>query len=174
MNRRLLAVGMCAVLGACAETLGPPPPPPPEVSQGPAPAFSAGDFAWSVQRGSASIRGSVDYGHGFSCAGQPVVLVPVAPYSRWRILQLYGSDDHAVLPVAEVRSRQANRPSDAFSAYSKRTSCDGDGRFAFMGLPAGSWYVIAIAQPPPGQGQLMAIMRRIETRLGAAKSVMLD
>jgi hypothetical protein len=115
----------------------------------------------------------VDYGRGFSCSGQ-VVLTPEAPYSRWRIVQLYGSDDHAALPVAEVRSRQANRPSDEFSAFVRRTTCDAQGRFSFQGLPAGGWYVIAVARPSSGQGQDMALMRRVETRPGTSRSITLD
>lgn len=176
MKKILLAASLCALLGAC-ETEGPPPPaeppaPPPPV--GHPPPFRPADFAWSAQRGSGVIRGSVDYGRGYSCAGQPVVLVPDAPYSRWRIAQFYGSDDHAALPVAEVRSRQANRPSDDYSAFSKHTSCDGQGHFAFQGLPTGEWYVIAVTRPAGGQGQDMAVMQRVETRPGQVRTVTLD
>ena len=173
MIRRLLALSLCAVLGACAATSGGPPPPPAPPS-GPAPTFRPGDFSWSTQPGSASIRGAVSYGHGFSCVGQPVVLVPEAPYSRWRIIQLYGSADRAALPVAEVRSRQANRPSDDYSSYSKHSTCDAQGHFSFQGLPAGGWFVIAIALPGGGPGQAMALMSRVETRPGVARAVTLD
>jgi hypothetical protein len=174
MNKKLLTIVLCAgLLGACETTNGPPGPPPPPPSE-PAPAFRAADFSWSTQRGAASIHGVVDYGRGYSCAGQPVVLVPDAPFSRWRISQFYGSDDHAALPVAEVRSRQAHRPSDDYSAFSKHTTCDGMGHFAFQGLPAGAWFVIAVARAMGGQGQDMAIMRRVETRPGVARTVQLD
>ena len=172
MNRRLLAVSLCAALGACTTANGPPPPPAPP--QEAAPAFRAKDFAWSAERGGASIQGSVQYGRGFSCAGQPVILTPEAPYSRWRIIQLYGSADRATLPVAQVRSRQANRPSDEFSAFVRRTACDAQGHFAFQGLPAGGWYVIAVAQPSGGQSEAMALMRRVETRPGAARALVMD
>jgi hypothetical protein len=176
MKRALLAACLCAVLGACAGENGPPPPeapaPPPPV--GHAPPFRPADFAWSAERGTAVIRGAVEYGSGYSCAGQPVVLVPDAPFSRWRISQFYGSDDHAALPVAEVRSRQANRPSDDYSAFSKHTACDAQGHFMFQGLPTGSWYVIAVTRPTGGQGQDMAVMRRVETRPSQVRSVVLD
>jgi hypothetical protein len=170
MKRTLLALCLCAGLGAC-ETEGPPPPAP--VSSTP-PAFHPADFAWSIQRGGAVIHGTVDYGHGYSCAGQPVVLVPDAPFSRWRISQFYGSDERAALPVSEVRSRQANRPSDDYSSFSKHTTCDAQGRFAFQGLPAGSWFVIAVSRPAGGQGQDMAIMRRVNTLAGQVRAVTLD
>ena len=173
MNKKLLTIAVCAGLAACETTNGPPPPPapPPNAAQ---PVFRAADFAWSTQRGAASIRGVVDYGQGYSCAGQPVVLVPDAPFSRWRISQFYGSDDHAALPVADVRSRQAHRPSDDYSAFSKHTVCDGLGHFAFQGLPAGSWFVIAVARSMNGQGQDMAIMRRVDIHPGVVKAVDLD
>jgi len=156
-------------LAAC-ETVPPPPPPP---SSAP-PVFRTRDFAWSSERGSSSIQGSVEYGRGYSCAGQPVVLNPDTPYSRARIEQLYGSSERAALPVAEVRSRQANRPSDDYSAFVRRTTCDAQGRFNFQGLPAGAWYVIAVAQPSGGQGDAMAVMRRVDTRPGVARTIVLD
>ena len=175
MRSRLLAVCLCAALSACAQVQGPPPPPPPPAGpHGPPPTFHPQAFDWSAQRGSASIRGETAYGHGFSCAGQPVVLTPDTPYSRWRIVELYGSADHAALPVAEVRSRQAHRPSDEYSAYVRRTTCDPQGHFDFEGLPAGGWFVIAVTLPGGQGGQAMALMRRVQTRAGAVRSVVLD
>ncbi len=173
MNRNLLAISLTTALGvglAACETVPPPPPPPPSAPT----VFRPADFTWSSQRGTGSIQGSVAYGRGYSCAGQPVVLNPDAPYSRARIAQLYGSAERAALPVSEVRSRQANRPSDDYSAFVRRTSCDSQGRFSFQGLPAGAWYVIAVAQPPAGQGEAVAVMRRVDTRPGVARTIVLD
>lgn len=173
MKPRLLAIGLCAALGACAEVSTPPPPPPPAA---PAPSFSANEFDWSAQRGSAGIRGLADFlrdGRHYTCAGQAAVLTPDAPYSRGRIEQLYGSADHAALPVDEVRSRQSNRPSDAYSAYVRHAACDAQGHFAFQGLPAGGWFVIVVASPVGG-GQAMALMRRVETRPGLVRNLVLD
>ena len=177
MKLRLLAIGLCAALGACAELYppeGPSPAPAPETA-GPPSAFRASDFAWSTAPGSAVVRGLVDYSQGgrrFVCTGQ-VVLTPDAPYSRRRILQLYGSTERAALGVDEVRSRQANRPSDDYSAYVRKAACDAGGRFSFSGLPTGDWFVIVVAQPPGG-GPAMALMRRVETRPGAVRTVVLQ
>jgi hypothetical protein len=173
MKPRHLAISLCAVLGACAEV---PPPAAPLPPPGPSANFHAREFAWSTEHGSAGIRGAVDYvrnGRHYSCAGGTVVLTPDAPYSRQRIEQLYGSSERAALPVEEVRSRQANRPSDAYSTFVRRTTCDTQGRFAFQGLPAGSWFVIVVAQPGGG-GQSMALMRRVDIRAGAVRTLVFD
>lgn len=175
MKARLLAIGLCAsALAACEEEVPPPPPPPPTV--GPAPSFRANEFSWSAERGSAAVRGSVDYfrdGRHYTCSGQGVVLTPDAPYSRRRIEQLYGSADRAALPVDEVRARQANRPSDAYSAYVRRSTCDASGHFSFQGLPTGGWFVIVVATPSGG-GENLALMRHVETRPDTVRPVVFD
>ena len=175
MKLRLLAIGtICAALGACAEDYGPPPPPPPP-SGPPTAGFRASDFAWSTDHGLATVRGLVDYAQGgrhYTCAGQ-AVLTPDAPYSRRRIEQLYGSTERATLPVSEVRSRQANRPSDDYSAYVRKAACDAAGHFVFSGLPSGVWFVIVVAEPPNG-GPSIALMRRVDTRGGGVRTVVLQ
>ena len=175
MKLRLLAIGLCAALGACAEITPPELPAPAPEAVRPSAAFQPSEFAWSSERGSATVRGLIDYSQGgrrYSCAGQ-VVLTPDAPYSRQRILALYGSTERAVLPVEEVRSRQAHRPSDDYSAYVRKASCDAGGHFAFAGLPAGGWFVILVATAPGG-GEPLALMRRVETRPGDVRTIILQ
>jgi len=176
MKLRLLAIGLCATLGACADVYPPePPPPPPQAAKAP-PAFLPSEFAWSTERGSGVVRGLVDYtqaGRRYGCAGQ-VVLTPDAPYSRRRILQLYGSTERADLPVDEVRSRQDRRPSGDYSAYVRKESCDASGHFQFSGLPAGGWFVIVVADAPGGSGAPLALMRRVDTRPGSVRTIVLQ
>ncbi len=176
MKRILLAVGLLASLAACdtLSPLGGPPEPSPVV--GPPP-FRAREFAWSAERGTSGIRGEVDFRPGqgrFSCSGQPVVLTPDAPFSRWRMVQLYGSPDRAALPISQVRSRQGGRPSDDYSSFVRRTTCDAAGRFEFRGLPAGGWFIIVVAQPATQGAEPMALMRRVITREGAVRSVLMN
>lgn len=173
MKRILLIALASAALAACETTAPVPPPPPP-----PAPAatsFHEENFAWSAQAGTASISGSVVYRGGaerYSCATQPVILIPDAPYSRGRIASLYGSADKAVLTVAEVRSRQAGRPRDEYSAFVRSGSCDATGRFVFQGLPAGGWFLVAVARPEQ-QGEPLAIMKRVAVRASEVRAVVL-
>ena len=177
MKRLILAISACAALGACETVYPPPPPPPLEAAPGPQPAFRPSDFAWSAQLGAAGIRGETAFSQGgqrYSCAGQAVVLTPDAAYSRNRIFGLYGSAERAALPVNEVRSRQAARPSADYSAFVRKTACDAHDRFSFQGLPAGGWFIIVVAQPIGSGGESMALMRRVETRAGAIRTVIID
>ena len=177
MKRLLLALSLSAGLAACSTV--PPPPPPPEapLRAEPAAPFRAADFAWSTQRGSAGVHGQVDFSQGaahYSCVGQPVILTPDAPFSRARMIALYGSDERSALPVSVVRSRQAGRPSDDYSAFVRRASCDVTQKFSFQGLPAGSWFVIVVAQPALAGAEPIALMRHVETRPGAVRNVLVN
>jgi hypothetical protein len=177
MNRIVFATFACLALAACETTYPPPPPPPVETQLGPAPAFRAGDFAWSAEHGSAMIRGQTNFNQGahhFSCSGQTVVLTPDTPYSRYRIVGLYGSSERAALPVNEVRSRQAARPSVDYSAFVRKSTCDAHDRFSFQGLPPGGWFVIVVAQPASSGGEPMALMRRVDTRAGAVRTLTIE
>jgi len=179
MNRNLLAVSICAALGACGtvSTLAPPPPPPSEEAPPPSAPFEARDFAWSTEHGSASIRAQVAFsreGQRFSCAGQQVVLMPETPYTRSRMATLYGSDQRAALPVTEVRSRQGVRPSSDLAPFIRKAGCDSQDRFSFEGLPAGGWYMIVAVQPTSGGGEQMALMLHVRTRAGVTRTVVVD
>ncbi len=111
-------------------------------------------------------------GERYSCASQPVILIPDAPYSRGRIASLYGSADKAVLTVAEVRSRQAGRPRDEYSAFVRSGTCDASGRFEFKGLPAGGWFLVAVARSDR-QGEPLAMMKRVAVRASKSHAVVL-
>ncbi len=177
MKRLLLAMSLSAGLAACSTV--PPPPPPPEapLASGPSAPFRTADFVWSSQRGTAGIQGKVDFSQGaarYSCVGQPVILTPDAPFSRARMIALYGSAERSALPVSVVRSRQAGRPSDDYSAFVRRASCDVTQRFVFQGLPAGSWFVIVVAQPALAGAEPIALMRHVITGGGGSRNVVIN
>jgi hypothetical protein len=171
MKRIAFVVLLAATLAACATaTLGPSAPPsyapyaPPPTGQ-----FRPQDFAWSTIPGSASIQGVVAYREGptrFSCEGRDVILTPETPWSRRRMVLLYGSADSAAIPVAEVRTRTQSAPSGDYARYVRKTTCDGANHFGFGALPSGRWFVITIVRPVGSGDEPMAIMRRVETRTG--------
>lgn len=97
-----------------------------------------------------------------------VVLTPETLWVRRRMTILYNSPERAALPADEVRARTPSAPNDDYSAFVRRTTCDANNRFNFSGLPDGAWFVITVARPVGGQGQTMAIMRRVTTRGGRA------
>ncbi len=172
MKRLMLLTAAGATLAACS-TVPPPPPPPPEAAASSV-VFHSQDFAWSSQSGSGQIAGQVAYSRGgqrYACAGQPVVLIPDAPYSRGRIASLYGSPDHAILSVAEVRARQAGRPRDEYSAFVRSSTCDAKDHFSFKGLPAGGWFAIVVTRPASGDGEPVALMHHVQVRSGAVRAL---
>jgi hypothetical protein len=104
-----------------------------------------------------------------------VALTPDTPYSRRRIQRLYGAVDRAAVPVSVVRSRQQSAPSDAFSRFVRTSRCDGSGNFGFDKLPAGAWFVIVAVKPAGGEGESVALLRRVQTgRTPQVRSVVLQ
>jgi hypothetical protein len=171
------ALGLAALVSACAPSLGPPPPreAPPPISG--SARFSAGDFAWSQRPGTNVIAGRVAYRQGpvrYSCAGASVVLTPETAWSRQRMAVLYGSTERAALPTDEVRARTPRAPAGDAGPYVKRTTCDEADQFAFGNLADGAWYAITVARPADNpKGESMALMRRVVLRGGRTVNVAL-
>jgi hypothetical protein len=162
------ALAAAAVLAGCAPTLGPPPPGGHRPSPG-ASSFKAEDFAWSTEPGRGGIAGRVTYRRGptrFVCTGATVILTPETPWTRRRMKILYGSTEQAAESADTVRARTPSAPDGDYSAYVRRATCDGANHFSFSKLPDGAWYVITIARPAGGQGQSVALMRRVVTKGG--------
>lgn len=173
------ALASAALVAACAPSMGPPPPggrpaPPPPVSS--TAEFNAADFAWSQKPGANIIAGRAAYRQGpirYTCAGATVVLTPETAWSRRRMAALYGSAERAALPADEVRARTDQAPPGDAGPYVKRTTCDDADQFAFGGLPDGAWYAITIARPATGEGETVALMRRVVVRGGRTVQVTL-
>ena len=172
MRTKLLVLALAMTAGACATSDRETPPRPA------ASAFDAAAFEWSRAPGVAAIRGTVGYrgaAGAYSCKGAVVALTPDTPYSRRRIQRLYGSPERAAVPVSVVRSRQSSAPSDAFSKFVRTTRCDGSGNFGFDKLPAGAWFVIVAVKPASGEGESVALLRRVQTgRSPQVRSVVLQ
>lgn len=184
MKRFLLITCAAVGLTACATNYGPPPPGygptpgeprPPWGAPPPPMQFDPAGFAWSRAPGHASIDGQVGYRTAagpYVCAGA-VALMPDAPYSRRRIMRLYGSIDRAAVPISDVRARQATQPPDTLSSFVRVQKCTPDGRFSFNGLPPGGWFVIVSVKPVYGQGEQMVLLRRLQTSPNTPRQVVL-
>lgn len=157
---------LAGFVSACAPTMGPPPPPPPS-SGGSSAAFNTEDFSWSAVPGPNSLVGRLAARPAaYTCHGATVILTPETPWSRRRMVALYGSADRAALPADEVRARTPSAPAGDYSAFIRRAVCEGD-RFSFAGLPDGAWFAITIAKPTAASGgDSLALMRRVVTRGG--------
>lgn len=164
-----LLLGASLLLAGCEtgprEPWGPLPPPPP--------APPRNEFEWSAANGANVIEGEAVWRHAgrtFSCAGQSVGLTPETPYTRQRMIGLYGSDETAIRTVAEVQARSANVPQTRdYRAYVRSTQCDSHGRFEFRGLPDGGWYVIVRAASPAGES--VVALRRAHAAGGETRTV---
>ncbi|MFI4933212.1 MAG: hypothetical protein ACHP7N_01210 [Caulobacterales bacterium] len=174
MKRTLLLLLAAAGLVSC-NTNGPSGPTVATTPTGGSEAFNDQDFAWSQASGGDSIDGQLGYTAGggkFTCQGGDVVLTPMTPWSRRRMIILYGSDSKAAVTADDVRAHAAQAPAGDYARYARKVTCDAASHFSFSGLPDGSWYVITLATPVAG-GQKVAVMHRVETR-GGAKHVTLN
>jgi hypothetical protein len=171
MKRVVMAATAALLLAACEETpMGPESPtggpPPPNYGALPPPsAFDPQEFAWSTEKGSGSITGAFGYHRGpshYICQGEDVLLIPETPWSRRRMMILYGSANAAAIPVSIVRARSPSAPSGDYARYVRRTTCDADNHFAFDSLPVGAWYVVTVGRPAEGSGEPIAVTRRVE------------
>ncbi|MBV8592885.1 MAG: hypothetical protein JOZ27_01150 [Caulobacteraceae bacterium] len=143
---------------------------------GPPATFDAREFAWSLRPGGGAIFGAFGFrvsGQRYSCEGSDVILTPETPWSRRRMMILYGSASGAAAPVSIVKARTAGAPSGDFARFVRKTTCDEAGHFAFQGLPDGAWYVITVGKPVDGQGEAFAVTRRVETR-GGPRNLLLN
>lgn len=157
-------VALGAAAAACAPTPAPAPYAPPSST-----AFNAADFTWSSVAGQNGVDGRIEFnreGRTYACTGS-AGLTPVTPYTRARFQTLYGSIDRAAVPVAVVRARTVPDPNADYRSFVRSEPCT-DGRFAFRGLPDGSWFVIV---PVSAGDEPLVLMRRVETRGGRTVSV---
>jgi hypothetical protein len=133
--RKVVGVGLAVALAGCAaqtprpliSTLPPPAPPPPS--------RLAAIYGHGAYRTTAGAHGT--------CAGQSVALMHETVTFRRRMVALYGSSEHALLPVSEVQSRSAKIGASTENPLVESTQCGADGGFAFHDLQPGAYFIIA-------------------------------
>ncbi len=151
--RRVIGVGLALGLAACA-TPGTAPFHPIEPAAPPPPPRLAAIFGHGTYR-------TLTGGHG-SCAGQSVALMHETTTYRRRIVALYGSSEHALLPVPEVQSRSAKLGAATENPLVESVQCGPDGGFTFHNLQPGSYFIIARThqgKAPPPADQYVVMMR---------------
>jgi hypothetical protein len=168
MKPRLLLLAAGLLLAGCATSPSPPAPPPP-------PHIAAHDeFAWSKALGANVIQGRGVWrgdARRYSCAGQSAALIPETPYTRRRMVQLYGSDQKARRSIDQVKAISAGDPGRNYGAYVRNTQCGPEGRFEFRDLPDGAWFVIAHGVARDGASEVA--LQRVDVFGGAVRSVSL-
>lgn len=180
----VLALG-AVVLAGCADmqpdgpgpVMGAPygyaPPPPPRMAPS---GFNPQEFAWSASPGPGEIAARVAYrsvsGERWTCAGQVIALIPATRYSAERMQVLYGSQVRAIVPAAEVRSRNAAPPDARFAQFVRTVTCDAHDGFGFARLPVGPYFLIARAHPrgrTAGPNDGVVIMQRLDIGPGLTR-----
>jgi len=152
--RRVVGVGLALGLAACATQAPAPRFRPIEPTAPPPPPRLAAIFGHGAYR-------TLTGGHG-TCAGQSVALMHDTVTYRRRIVALYGSSEHALLPVPEVQSRSAKLGAATENPLVESVQCGPDGGFAFRGLQPGSYFIIARThqgKAPPPADQYVVMMR---------------
>ncbi len=141
--------------------------------------FNAGDVAWSLHPGTATVEGRAslpttgEMPH--TCAGREAQLFPADAYAAEMMRIVFGSDVRGFAPVAS-----AHYPSNIaaeFKGTVRRIGCDAAGHFRFDGVPAGRWYVFSnVIFRGAGEGapQGGALMQRIDVSEGARANVLLS
>lgn len=178
MHRMIFLAISAMALASCAEGpegFGPPPPPAYEPGPPGAVTFDSRDFAWSTASGTGVISGTLTYHQGgahFSCQGGDVLLTPETPWSRRRMIVLYGSAVGAAEPVSIVRARTPSAGAGDYARFVRRTTCDEANHFSFRDLPDGAWFVITVGKPVDRPGEPIAVTRRVETHGGGVSVIL--
>lgn len=101
-------------------------------------------------------------------AGSEVNLIPVTTYSTERMNVIYGPTKFSAF------GRSFKNDDQEYYQYMKTVIADGEGRFAFAGVPNGSYFVVTSVQWLAGNmPQGGALMERVTITAGANAEVIL-
>jgi hypothetical protein len=100
-----------------------------------------------------------------SCAGFNIELLPVAAYSKERIVRTYGNDEHGQI-LMEQNPPKFTPDAPEYHDMLIKGACDLRGEFSFSNVPAGDYFVIALiiwddASSPTPRKTGGGVMKRI-------------
>lgn len=111
--------------------------------------YNPADFAWAEADGTNTVRGSALLrtvgGEVRTCGGLSVQMIPDVPYSRERIMHLYGKLGSGFQPASAAQAGGIifMGESHEYTQVGRRTVCDAQGNFRFENVPDGDWFVVA-------------------------------
>lgn len=137
--------------------------------------FDEGAARELMRDGSAAVKGSALFrqqgGGVVTCAGFPVVLFPVTPYSRARMVALYGDPNGGVNPG---RNPIFIPDPPAYTELARKTQCDAQGFFKFEKVAAGEFYVaVPILWQIGGSRQGGFLATRVSLKDGETREIVL-
>jgi hypothetical protein len=101
-----------------------------------------------------------------SCAGFNIELLPVAAYSKERIVKTYGNDEHGQI-LMDQNPPKFTPDAPEYHDMLIKGACDLRGEFSFSNVPAGDYFVIALiiwddASSPTPRKTGGGVMKRIQ------------
>jgi hypothetical protein len=101
--------------------------------------FSSQDAAFIRQSGTTTVQGHVfiqHYPKPILAAGEIVRLIPITPYSKAKIKEIFGEDKNVLAILAPKIEWDPE-----YQNYTRTTKTETDGRFSLSNVAAGHYYI---------------------------------
>ena len=182
MKKILLSIFITILISSCAAPSVPPQPIMQIVSS-----YDAKELEWffSPKISRSNVLGIIE-GSAFaktkggdvkSCAGSSVAAIPKSTYSQERIETLYGNGETGTNGIYGSPANfrffiKIEEPDLGYSNARRETQCDVDGRFKFVALPPGEYYIITrIIWEAGNRLQGGDIMKKVKLEDGEVKTI---
>lgn len=137
MNRHIfLCAAVLAIAGCASPVVG--------IEKQVSAPFASADHEYILSSGTASIAGQawLETPAGrITCKAGGARLFPVTGYTRERMKIIYGSSEEGFREAYKAIAFRDDPPD--YAKYFRSSDCDTEGRFAFTGLSAGEYYLVA-------------------------------
>ncbi|MBC8025001.1 MAG: hypothetical protein H7Y89_03335 [Steroidobacteraceae bacterium] len=143
--------------------------------------FDIEEVRFVKQTGTSTVSGKASLkladGTFKDCAGFNIELLPVAAYSKERIVRTYGNDQHGQI-LMEQNPPKFTPDAPEYHDMLIKGACDLRGEFSFSNVPAGDYFVMAFiiwddASGPTPRKTGGAVMKRIRVSAGSQIEVLL-